>query len=127
VNRRIYRQKGGERLTRSGAAAVAEEVDVQARPVAPAAAEALGGEPSLGLGRRGRDALGHEDDIARPPSAEAGEESVDLAKVRRAADDELELAVGCAVDEGLEGGDVQAAGLVARAPGAGGVARIIGG
>ena len=101
----------------SDALAVAEEGDVEAVAEAPAVAEALlegGGDSAGHLG--GSRSEGHEEDVGGGPAAEAGEDGENLVGVGGAGVDELELevlAVGAgAVEEGLDGGEVEAQAVV---------------
>src|SRR5215471_6318264 len=115
---------GREAYGRSGAAAVAEELDVEARAIGPVSADALGGEPLLRLEAGWGNALGHKEDVGIGPAGQAREERLNLGQVERAGDDELELARGVGVEKLLERGIVEAMLLVAGAQGAGRITRV---
>jgi len=87
---------------RLSAPSVAKQLDMQAMAVAPVAFKTLPDNPRRLLARRALGALWHEHDLGRNPAGEAIEQELDLRKIRRRRDHELNLPVWIGIDETLK-------------------------
>ena len=111
----------------SGASGVAEECDVQARTVGPAAFDAFIEDPLDRLPVWDSDALRHEHDVARGIAIDVRKNLVDLCEVLGGANNKLELLIGGRCDELVDGFKVEPAFFVACCPFARFVAWVVGG